>query len=79
MPTEQWVHNLEHGYAAVLYDCRGDCDEALLQNLESFVATVPASSVSNPSPRSTSARGSMIEASSSTSRIVLLGLLMSEL
>src|SRR5262245_24651618 len=44
VPTEQWVHNLEHGYIVILFDCRGACDAALLQSLQDFVATAPASS-----------------------------------
>ena len=43
--TEQWVHNLEHGYIVILYDCRGTCDAALLENLQQFAESVPASSV----------------------------------
>jgi Protein of unknown function (DUF3105) len=43
VPVEQWVHNLEHGYVVVLYDCRGDCDGQLLADLEAFAADAPAS------------------------------------
>ncbi len=30
---EQWLHNLEHGYVVVLYDCRGPCHAELLDDL----------------------------------------------
>jgi hypothetical protein len=45
VPTEQWVHNLEHGYVVILFDCRGKCDAALLQELQDFAATAPASAI----------------------------------
>jgi hypothetical protein len=40
---ERWVHNLEHGYVVVLYDCRGDCDSTLLAQLQALAETAPAS------------------------------------
>ena len=27
VPNEYWVHNLEHGYIVVLYDCPAGCDQ----------------------------------------------------
>lgn len=45
VPTEQWVHNLEHGYIVILFDCRGTCDSVLLQNLQNFAASAPASAI----------------------------------
>lgn len=37
---EVWVHNLEHGHIVVLFDCPGNCDPELLQNLQSFFNSV---------------------------------------
>lgn len=43
LQEEYWVHNLEHGYVVVLFDCRGDCDETLLDSLRQFADNAPAS------------------------------------
>lgn len=42
---EQWVHNLEHGYVVVLYDCGGSCPEGLLADLQGLFDAAPPSSV----------------------------------
>ncbi len=42
---EQWVHNLEHGYVVLLYDCRGPCPSTLLNDLQDFFDSVPPSEV----------------------------------
>lgn len=47
VPTEQWVHNLEHGYIVVLYDCRGSCDPDLLEQLRQFAENAPPSTIFN--------------------------------
>lgn len=43
LEEEQWVHNLEHGYVVVLYDCKGTCAESFLDDLRAFVDSAPAS------------------------------------
>ena len=40
---ERWVHNLEHGYVVVLYDCPGDCDPSFLAQLQSPFNDTPPS------------------------------------
>ncbi len=42
---EQWVHNLEHGYVVLLYDCRGTCPSTLLNDLQDFFDSAPPSDV----------------------------------
>lgn len=37
---EVWVHNLEHGDIVILFDCQGNCDPELLQNLQSFFTSI---------------------------------------
>lgn len=36
LEEEQWVHNLEHGYVVVLYDCGEECEASLLADLTAF-------------------------------------------
>lgn len=43
LEEEQWVHNLEHGYVVVLYDCKGECSRGLLNDLEEFFQIAPPS------------------------------------
>lgn len=43
LEEEQWVHNIEHGYVVILYDCKGECDEALLSSLADFFDAAPPS------------------------------------
>jgi hypothetical protein len=43
--AEQWVHNLEHGYIVILYDCGGSCPAELLDDLRELASTAPASEV----------------------------------
>lgn len=43
LEEERWVHNLEHGYITVLFDCRGACDAGLLDSLRALVTDLPAS------------------------------------
>ncbi len=43
LEEEQWVHNIEHGHVVILYDCKGDCDEALLSALADFFDAAPPS------------------------------------
>lgn len=42
---EQWVHNIEHGYVVLLYDCRGQCELNLLDELQALFDAAPASVV----------------------------------
>jgi hypothetical protein len=43
---EQWVHNLEHGYMVLLYDCDNfECPPDLVDNLVGTIDTYPLSSV----------------------------------
>jgi hypothetical protein len=42
---EQWVHNLEHGYVVILYDCAGACSAALLEELQDFFDSAPPGAV----------------------------------
>jgi hypothetical protein len=44
---EIWVHNLEHGYIVILYDCDGDCDEAFLDQLQVVFDATPPSAFGN--------------------------------
>ncbi|QDV90786.1 hypothetical protein RAS2_18690 [Phycisphaerae bacterium RAS2] len=44
---ERWVHNLEHGYVVVLYDCSGDCDSAFLDDLQALFDQTPPSQFGN--------------------------------
>jgi Protein of unknown function (DUF3105) len=37
-----WVHNLEHGYIVILYNCPGDCPD-LTQQLRQFYDSAPRS------------------------------------
>lgn len=43
LEEEQWVHNLEHGYVVILYDCRGPCSKAVIDQLDGFFAAAPPS------------------------------------
>jgi len=43
LEEEQWVHNLEHGYVVVLYDCGGPCLPALLDDFQDFFDSAPPS------------------------------------
>lgn len=43
LEEEQWVHNLEHGYVVFLYDCRGPCQPALLDDLQELLNAAPPS------------------------------------
>lgn len=45
LDEEEWVHNLEHGYAVILFDCRGECDPELLDALRELADTAPPSSI----------------------------------
>ncbi len=38
---ERWVHNLEHGYVVLLYDCDGDCPQEFLDQLEVLFQLTP--------------------------------------
>jgi hypothetical protein len=40
VPPEAWVHNLEHGYIVVLYDCPSGCP-AVVTALEKWLTTLP--------------------------------------
>jgi len=39
---EQWIHNLEHGYVVILYDC-DPCAASLLEDLQDFFDDAPPS------------------------------------
>jgi hypothetical protein len=43
LEEEQWIHNLEHGYVVVLYDCKRECSQGLLNDLEEFFQNAPPS------------------------------------
>jgi len=43
----QWVHNLEHGYIVLLYDCDGDCEQSLIDDLEALFDAIPSSGFGN--------------------------------
>ena len=43
LDEEFWVHNLEHGYIVVLFDCNGPCDPALLDQLRALPGILPDS------------------------------------
>jgi len=43
LPPERWVHNLEHGYMVVLFDCGGACDSVLTAQLQALVQQAPSS------------------------------------
>jgi hypothetical protein len=43
LDEEQWVHNLEHGYVVILYDCKGTCSPELITNLQDLIDEVPLS------------------------------------
>lgn len=45
LDEEFWVHNLEHGYIVVLFNCNGACDAELLETLRSLPARLPDSGV----------------------------------
>jgi hypothetical protein len=40
---EVWVHNLEHGYVVILFDCPGACDQGLLDQLQALSDSLPVS------------------------------------
>ena len=40
IPPEYWVHNLEHGYIVVLYNCPSGCDTQF-QQLRAWYRTLP--------------------------------------
>jgi hypothetical protein len=40
IPPEYWVHNLEHGYIAILYNCPEGCDTQFEQ-LHSWYKSLP--------------------------------------
>ena len=40
IPPEYWVHNLEHGYIVITYNCPSGCD-ADLQTLNAWYKTLP--------------------------------------
>lgn len=42
---EQWIHNLEHGYVVVLYDCGGPCGQERLDELRNLLAAAPPSEI----------------------------------
>lgn len=42
---ERWVHNLEHGYVVVLYDCGATCTAELLDALHSLFDDAPPSTI----------------------------------
>ncbi len=42
---ERWVHNLEHGYIVLLYDCGDACAPAFLDTLRSLFDDAPPSTV----------------------------------
>lgn len=46
VPTEAWVHNLEHGGIVVLYNCRQNCKEVQKQ-LENLYNSIPPDPVFN--------------------------------
>lgn len=43
LEEEQWVHNLEHGYVVVLFDCGGPCLPSLLDDLQDLFDAAPPS------------------------------------
>jgi len=45
LEEEQWVHNLEHGYVVLLYDCLGSCEPALIDDLQAIFGAAPPSEV----------------------------------
>lgn len=45
LEEEQWVHNLEHGYVVILYDCRSLCDDAFLDDLRQLAASLAPSEI----------------------------------
>lgn len=43
LEEEQWVHNLEHGYVVILFDCGGPCLPSLLDDLQELFDAAPPS------------------------------------
>ena len=43
VPTEAWIHNLEHGSVVLLYDCGGTCTDDFKNQLRDLFDQVPAS------------------------------------
>ncbi|MBI3834347.1 MAG: DUF3105 domain-containing protein [Planctomycetes bacterium] len=43
LEEEQWVHDLEHGYVVLLYDCHGTCPPGLLNDLQALFDAAPPS------------------------------------
>lgn len=43
LEEEQWIHNLEHGYVVLLYDCHGTCPATLADDLQSVLDAAPPS------------------------------------
>lgn len=43
LEEEQWIHNLEHGYVVLLYDCHGPCQPDLRNDLQTLLGTAPPS------------------------------------
>lgn len=44
LPTQKWVHNLEHGTIVLLYDCGGPCSADFIAQLQAFFDALPPSS-----------------------------------
>jgi hypothetical protein len=47
LEEEQWVHNLEHGYVVILYDCPSGCEPTLTAELEALFDAAPQSTLFN--------------------------------
>lgn len=45
LPTERWLHNLEHGGVVLLYDCGGTCSDNLKAQLQALFDSVPPESL----------------------------------
>lgn len=45
LEEEQWVHNLEHGYVVLLFDCHGTCPPGLANDLQALFDATPPSEV----------------------------------
>lgn len=43
LEEEQWIHNLEHGYVVILFDCRGPCQPTFIEQLDELFEAAPPS------------------------------------